>query len=52
MSLDPRCETWLIGRLVFMTYNGWVMIAVSLGAFIGYILFGEDVSSTKDNACH
>jgi copper transporter 1 len=38
--------------LVFMTYNGWVMIAVSVGAFLGYILFGQSTSSTKDNACH
>jgi copper transporter 1 len=38
--------------LVFMTYNGWVMIAVSLGAFLGYLLFGNSTSSTKDNACH
>ncbi|KAJ6446189.1 Ctr copper transporter [Purpureocillium lavendulum] len=38
--------------LVFMTYNGWVMIAVSLGAFFGYLLFGQTTSATKDNACH
>ncbi|KAH6963957.1 Ctr copper transporter family-domain-containing protein [Fusarium avenaceum] len=38
--------------LVFMTYNGWVMIAVSLGAFLGYLLFGKRTSATKDNACH
>ncbi|ODA78357.1 hypothetical protein RJ55_05738 [Drechmeria coniospora] len=38
--------------LVFMTYNGWVMIAVSLGALFGYLLFGQSTSSTKDNACH
>ncbi|KAK2591254.1 copper transpport protein [Conoideocrella luteorostrata] len=38
--------------LVFMTYNGWVMIAVSLGAFLGYLVFGHTTSSTKDNACH
>jgi copper transporter 1 len=38
--------------LVFMTYNGWVMIAVSLGAFIGYLAFGKDSTATKDNACH
>jgi copper transporter 1 len=35
-----------------MTYNGWVMIAVSLGAFVGYLVFGKDTSATKDNACH
>ncbi|KAG5920873.1 hypothetical protein E4U53_003860 [Claviceps sorghi] len=38
--------------LIFMTYNGWVMIAVSLGAFLGYLFFGHCTSSTKDNACH
>ncbi|KAF4992114.1 hypothetical protein FGRMN_7392 [Fusarium graminum] len=38
--------------LVFMTYNGWVMIAVSLGAFLGYLFFGKRTSATKDNACH
>ncbi|PHH86943.1 hypothetical protein CDD83_9558 [Cordyceps sp. RAO-2017] len=38
--------------LIFMTYNGWVMIAVSLGAFFGYLLFGQTTSATKDNACH
>lgn len=39
-------------RLVFMTYNGWVMVAVTLGAFLGYVVFGHTTSSTKDNACH
>ncbi|KAH6898385.1 Ctr copper transporter family-domain-containing protein [Thelonectria olida] len=38
--------------LIFMTYNGWVMIAVTLGAFIGYVGFGHRTSATKDNACH
>ncbi|OAA42568.1 CTR2 long splice variant [Metarhizium rileyi] len=38
--------------LIFMTYNGWVMIAVSLGAFLGYLVFGHSTSATKDNACH
>ncbi|CRK34633.1 hypothetical protein BN1708_006466, partial [Verticillium longisporum] len=27
--------------LIFMTYNGWVMVAVALGAFVGYLLFGN-----------
>lgn len=39
-------------RLLFMTYNGWVMIAVSIGAFVGYLLFGGNASSTKETACH
>merc|ERR1712000_62159 len=38
--------------LVFMTYNGWVMIAVSVGAFFGCLLFGHTTAATKDNACH
>ncbi|KAF6838471.1 ctr copper transporter family protein [Colletotrichum musicola] len=38
--------------LIFMTYNGWVMVAVAVGAFVGYVLFGNSTSSTKDNACH
>jgi len=35
-----------------MTYNGWVMIAVSVGAFFGCLLFGHTTAATKDNACH
>jgi len=38
--------------LVFMTYNGWVMIALSIGTFVGYLFFGTNTSSTKDTACH
>jgi len=38
--------------LLFMTYNGWVMIAVSVGAFVGYLVFGNSTSATKDGACH
>ena len=47
-------KSWLltVGRLIFMTYNGWIMISVSVGAFVGYLLFGESTSATKDNACH
>lgn len=37
--------------LLFMTYNGWVMLAVAVGAFFGYIGFGNS-SSTKSVACH
>lgn len=37
--------------LLFMTYNGWVMLAVAVGAFLGYILFGNS-SATKTVACH
>lgn len=39
-------------RLLFMTYNGWVMLAVAVGAFIGYLAFGAGMSSTKSVACH
>lgn len=38
--------------LLFMTYNGWVMIAVTVGAFVGYLVFGNSTSATKDGACH
>lgn len=38
-------------RLLFMTYNGWIMLAVAVGAFVGYIMFSES-SSTKSVACH
>ncbi|TGZ81773.1 Ctr copper transporter [Ascodesmis nigricans] len=37
--------------LLFMTYNGWVMIAVAVGAFFGYILWGGS-NATKSVACH
>jgi len=39
-------------RLLFMTYNGWVMIAVAVGAFVGYMGFSSDMTSTKSVACH
>lgn len=42
----------LLHRLVFMTYNGWVMVAVSIGCFFGYILFGQSTPATKETACH
>jgi len=37
--------------LLFMSYNGWVMLAVTVGAFIGYLAFGSG-SATKTVACH
>jgi len=37
--------------LLFMTYNGWIMLAVAVGAFIGYSAFGGS-SATKSVACH
>lgn len=38
--------------LLFMTYNGWIMLAVAIGAFVGYIAFGRSLTSTKSVACH
>lgn len=38
-------------RLLFMTYNGWIMLAVAVGAFVGYLLFANG-SPTKSAACH
>lgn len=35
-----------------MTYNGWVMVAVTVGAFVGYLLFGNNTSATKETQCH
>lgn len=40
-----------LGRLLFMTYNGWIMLAVGVGAFIGYLMFGGS-SVSKSAACH
>ncbi|KAK7725075.1 copper transpport protein [Botryosphaeria dothidea] len=37
--------------LLFMTYNGWIMLAVAGGAFVGYLAFGQG-SATKTVACH
>ncbi|KAI1005937.1 hypothetical protein K3495_g2286 [Podosphaera aphanis] len=42
----------LMLMLIFMTYNGWVMLSMGVGAFLGYLIFGEDTSATKDGACH
>ncbi|EXJ69124.1 uncharacterized protein A1O5_08059 [Cladophialophora psammophila CBS 110553] len=38
--------------LLFMTYNGFVMGAVAVGAFIGYVAFSNKTSPTKAAACH
>lgn len=41
--------------LLFMTYNGWVMLAVAVGAGVGYWFFGSGGSGTrayKETACH
>ncbi|KAF2750715.1 ctr copper transporter family protein [Sporormia fimetaria CBS 119925] len=38
--------------LLFMTYNGWVMLAVAVGAFVGYLVFSNSMPSSKTAACH
>ncbi|KAF7713766.1 Uncharacterized protein PECH_000605 [Penicillium ucsense] len=38
--------------LLFMTYNGMVMLAVAVGAFVGHLVFAEDAPATKSIACH
>ncbi|KAJ5475564.1 hypothetical protein N7539_007851 [Penicillium diatomitis] len=38
--------------LLFMTYNGMVMLAVAVGAFVGHLIFAEDAPATKSIACH
>ncbi|KAK5657085.1 hypothetical protein OQA88_3613 [Cercophora sp. LCS_1] len=38
--------------LIFMTYNGWIMVAVSVGAGIGFLLFGGRTTAAKETACH
>ncbi|KAH8675758.1 Ctr copper transporter family protein [Xylariales sp. PMI_506] len=38
--------------LVFMTYNGWVMVAITIGNFLGYYIFGGASQATKETACH
>lgn len=35
-----------------MTYNGFVMLAVAVGAFAGYLVFGDNQSAAKIVACH
>lgn len=39
-------------RLLFMTYNGMVMLAVAVGAFVGYLAFADDTPASKSIACH
>lgn len=46
-----RSQGSCVYRLLFMTYNGWIMLAVAVGAFVGYLLFGNS-SATKSAACH
>ncbi|KAI9806826.1 MAG: hypothetical protein M1833_002483 [Piccolia ochrophora] len=37
--------------LLFMTYNGWIMLSVAIGAFVGYMIWGNS-PATKSAACH
>ncbi|KAI8344280.1 Ctr copper transporter family-domain-containing protein [Chlamydoabsidia padenii] len=41
---------WLM--LVFMTYNGYLMIATILGAGFGHYVFGQGRSAARSIACH
>lgn len=34
-----------------MTYNGWIMLAVAVGAFVGYVAFGHS-GATRSVSCH
>jgi len=38
--------------LLFMTYNGWVMISVGVGSFIGFLVFGRNTTAAKAATCH
>jgi len=38
--------------LLFMTYNGWVMLSVGVGAFIGFLFFGTNTTAAKAATCH
>ncbi|KAJ5161199.1 hypothetical protein N7492_006591 [Penicillium capsulatum] len=38
--------------LLFMTYNGMIMIAVAVGAFVGYLAFADGTPAAKSVACH
>jgi hypothetical protein len=42
----------IMNRLLFMTYNGWVMLAMFIGSFLGYLFFGGGTPATKETACH
>ena len=35
-----------------MTYNGYVMGAVTVGAFVGYVVFGGQTDVVRETACH
>ncbi|KAL5391164.1 hypothetical protein PMIN02_006686 [Paraphaeosphaeria minitans] len=50
-ALPVPAERPNASRLLFMTYNGWVMLSVAVGAFAGYLLFSGGPSA-KTAACH
>jgi solute carrier family 31 (copper transporter), member 1 len=35
-----------------MTYNGFVMLAMTVGWFLGYMVFGGATPLIKETACH
>jgi copper transporter 1 len=41
---------WLM--LVFMTYNGYLMIALVLGAGVGHYVFGQEKPAARSISCH
>jgi copper transporter 1 len=42
---------WLM--LVFMTYNGYLMIALILGAGVGHYMFGQGkLAAARNISCH
>ncbi len=38
--------------LLFMTFNVWVMISITLGAMLGHFLFADNRTSGHSLACH
>jgi solute carrier family 31 (copper transporter), member 1 len=51
MTYVSRSHQWSPG-VSLTKQNGWVMLAVAAGAFVGYLAFGKNLSSTKTVACH
>ncbi|KAI1640433.1 CTR2 short splice variant [Biscogniauxia mediterranea] len=51
-TISQRARVVKAALLLFMTYNGFVMIAVAVGAGVGYYLFGSHTRATKETACH
>ncbi|KAK9471629.1 Ctr copper transporter [Dipodascopsis tothii] len=38
--------------LVFMTYNGVFMFALTFGAFLGFYIWGNGASTVRGSTCH